>query len=77
MMRVALAITKKKKIHCSTTSLLRTRRPQTFKLVFLEKVILQLQLFKNLRQYARLRRTIKWNKKVFIEVFLGTVIVNA
>ena len=40
-----------KKFQRSTTSLVKTGIPQTFKLVFLENVILQLLLFKNLRQY--------------------------
>ena len=42
-----------KKFQCSTTSLVRTGKPQTFKLVFFfffENMILQLLLFKNLRQ---------------------------
>ena len=37
-----------KKIQSSATSLVRTGKPQTFKLVFLENMILQLLLFKNL-----------------------------
>ena len=38
-----------KKFQRSTTSLVRTAKPQTFKLVFLKNVILQLLLFKNSR----------------------------
>ena len=38
------------KFQCSTTSLVRTGKSQTVELIFLENVILQLQLFKNLRQ---------------------------
>ena len=34
----------------STTSFVRTGKTQTFKLIFLENVILQVLLFKNLRQ---------------------------
>ena len=40
-----------KKFQCSTTSLVSTGKSQTFKPVFLENVILQLLLFKNLRQH--------------------------
>ena len=40
-----------KKFQLSTTSLVSTAKSQTLKLVFLENVILQLLLFKNLRQY--------------------------
>ena len=43
-----------KKFQRSTTSLVSTGKSQTFKPVFLENVILQLLLFKNLRQYCRL-----------------------
>ena len=39
-----------KKFQRSTTSLVSTGKSQTFKPVFLENVILQLLLFKNLRQ---------------------------
>ena len=39
-----------KKFQRSTTSLVRTGKTPTFKLVFLENVILQVLLFKNLRQ---------------------------
>ena len=39
-----------KKFQRSTTSLVRTGKTQTFKLVFLQNVILQVLLFKNLRQ---------------------------
>ena len=35
-----------------TTSMVRTGKPHIFKLVFLKNVILQLLLFKNLRQYC-------------------------
>ena len=41
-----------KKFQCSMTSLVRTGKPQTFKLVFFfENIILQLLRFKNLWQY--------------------------
>ena len=39
-----------KKFHRSMTSLVRMGKPQTFKPVFLENVILQLLLFKNLQR---------------------------
>ena len=42
-----------KKFQCSMTSLVSTGKSQTFEHVFLENMILQLLLFKNLRQYTR------------------------
>ena len=67
MMRVAVH-DYPKKFRRSTTSLMRTGKPQTFKLVFLENVILhQLLLFRHLRQYSSnsLLKEIKRQRKAW------------